>query len=58
MIAIIGDSENLASIRLHESVGFRPTGVFRSVGFKFGRWVDTILMQRDLTGEAGWTPIP
>ena len=49
MIAIIGDSGNSASIALHESQGFRLVGTFRDVGFKHGRWVDTVLMQRDLT---------
>ena len=48
MIAIIGDSANRASIRLHENAGFRHTGVFESVGWKFGRWLDTVLMQRPL----------
>jgi L-amino acid N-acyltransferase YncA len=48
MIAIIGDSGNLPSIRLHESLGFHSVGVLRAVGFKFGRWVDTVLMQREL----------
>lgn len=48
MIAVIGDSANRASIRLHENAGFRHTGVFQSVGWKFGRWLDTVLMQRPL----------
>lgn len=48
MIAIIGNSENIASLRLHERMGFRHVGVFESVGFKHGRWVDTVLMQRAL----------
>jgi phosphinothricin acetyltransferase len=48
MIAVIGDSGNIASIALHEALGFRRTGVFQSVGFKFGRWVDSVLMQRAL----------
>jgi len=48
MIAVIGDSGNLASIRLHEHFGFRHVGVLQGVGFKFGRWVDTVLMQREL----------
>ena len=52
MIAVIGGSDNVASIGLHESLGFRFIGTFRSVGFKFGRWVDTVLMQRELgTGD-------
>lgn len=48
MVAIIGDSGNTASIGLHEEFGFRHVGVLRSVGFKFERWVDTVLMQREL----------
>ena len=48
MIAIIGDSGNAASIGLHEQFGFRLAGTLRGVGFKFGRWVDTVLMQRAL----------
>jgi len=48
MIAVIGDSENRASIALHEKFGFRPAGELRSVGYKFGRWIDTVRMQRAL----------
>ena len=49
MIAVIGDSANVASIRLHESAGFRHVGVLRCVGFKFDRWLDTVVMQLELT---------
>jgi len=48
MIAVIGDSGNAASIGLHQNFGFREVGTLRSVGFKFDRWVDTVLMQREL----------
>jgi phosphinothricin acetyltransferase len=48
MVAVIGDSANAGSIGLHEALGFRRVGVLRNVGFKFGRWVDTVLMQRPL----------
>nr|WP_236589038.1 GNAT family N-acetyltransferase [Ramlibacter aurantiacus] len=48
MVAVIGDSANHASIRLHESLGFRRVGVLVDVGFKHGKWVDTVLMQRRL----------
>ncbi len=48
LIAVIGDSGNAASIRLHETAGFRHIGVFQSVGWKFSRWLDTVLMQRQL----------
>ena len=48
MLAIIGDSGNAPSIGLHRALGFRRAGLLRSVGFKFGRWVDTVVMQRTL----------
>jgi phosphinothricin acetyltransferase len=48
MIAVIGDSANLASIGLHRALGFEMTGTFHAIGLKFGRWVDTVLMQRSL----------
>ena len=51
MIAVIGDSGNIASIRLHERFGFRYAGVLRSVGFKFERWLDTVLMQLELRSQ-------
>jgi L-amino acid N-acyltransferase YncA len=55
MIAVIGDSAQTASIALHERAGFRPVGTLRSVGFKFDRWLDTVLMQRGL-GEDDRAP--
>lgn len=45
MFAVIGDSENVGSIGLHLSLGFRQVAVLKSVGFKFGRWLDTVTMQ-------------
>lgn len=48
MIAVIGGSDNVASIRLHERFGFTTVGVLRGVGFKFGEWLDTTLLQRAL----------
>ncbi|MDB6144702.1 MAG: phosphinothricin N-acetyltransferase [Pseudomonas sp.] len=57
MVAIIGNSENHASIRLHERLGFRHVGVFESVGFKHGRWVDTLLMQRSLGDGSQTSPL-
>ncbi|HKE28979.1 MAG TPA: GNAT family N-acetyltransferase [Bryobacteraceae bacterium] len=48
MIAIIGDSENAASIRLHQSAGFTHVGTLRNVGLKFDRWLDTVIMQKAL----------
>jgi L-amino acid N-acyltransferase YncA len=48
MIAVIGDSANRPSIGLHRRMGFQPVGTYRSVGFKFGRWLDSVLMQKEL----------
>lgn len=48
MIAVIGDSANAASVGVHAAVGFRHVGTFQNVGLKFGRWLDTVLMQRSL----------
>lgn len=52
MMAVIGDSGNAASIGLHRAMGFSVGGVCRSVGFKHGRWVDTVWMQRSLSTGA------
>jgi phosphinothricin acetyltransferase len=48
MVAVIGDTANESSIRLHEACGFSHVGTLRDVGFKFGRWLDTVLMQRSV----------
>jgi L-amino acid N-acyltransferase YncA len=48
MLAVIGNSRNSASLALHRRLGFTAVGTFTSVGFKLGRWVDTVLMQRPL----------
>jgi phosphinothricin acetyltransferase len=56
MIAIIGDSANAASIELHRAAGFRVVGTFDNVGFKFGRWLDSVLMQRPLGRGAETMP--
>ena len=48
MIAVVGDSANAGSIELHRRAGFRMVGTFDNVGFKFGRWLDSVLMQRPL----------
>lgn len=55
LTAVIGDSAQSASIGLHASLGFVRAGVLRSVGYKFGRWVDTVIMQRPL-GTGDGTP--
>ena len=52
MVAVIGDSAQLPSIRLHQGCGFEMIGTIKSIGFKFGRWLDSVLMQRPLgTGD-------
>jgi phosphinothricin acetyltransferase len=56
MIAIIGDTGNAASIALHRRHGFRLVGTLTAVGFKLGRWVDTVLMQRALGPGAAAPP--
>lgn len=56
IVAVIGDSANCASIGLHKSLGFREVGVLRSVGFKFDRWVDSVLMQRALAAGDSTPP--
>lgn len=48
VIAVIGDSANAASIELHRNLGFAMIGTFRSVGYKFGRWLDSVLMQKEI----------
>jgi phosphinothricin acetyltransferase len=48
MLAVIGDAENKGSIGVHASMGFEHTGVLKSSGWKFGRWLDVVLMQRQL----------
>jgi L-amino acid N-acyltransferase YncA len=48
MIAVIGDSDNVGSIGVHASLGFHMVGTLRSVGIKFGRWLDVVTMQRPL----------
>lgn len=55
VVAVIGDSGNTPSIALHRACGFEMTGTFRSIGFKHGRWLDTVLMQRAL-GTGDTTP--
>lgn len=55
LVAVIGDSANTGSRRLHEAAGFDLVGTLRAVGFKHGRWLDTVLMQRAL-GDGDRTP--
>lgn len=56
MFAVIGDADNVGSIGLHVSLGFRQVGRLRAAGFKFGRWLDSITMQRAL--GAGDSDVP
>jgi L-amino acid N-acyltransferase YncA len=56
MVAVIGGRETLASIRLHEALGFAHVAVCEAVGFKFGRWIDIVLMQRALGAGAQTAP--
>lgn len=55
MVAVVGDSENTASVGVHRAAGFDMVGTLKSVGWKHGRWLDIVLMQRPL-GEANTTP--
>jgi phosphinothricin acetyltransferase len=56
MIAVIGDFGHAASIRLHHAAGFQRVGTVTDVGYKFGRWLDTVLMQRPLGPGSGVPP--
>lgn len=61
MVAVIGDEDSKGSIALHRSVGFELVGVLKGVGYKHGRWLSTVLMQRPLAGgmdESPTRPIP
>ena len=56
MLAVIGDSANAASIGVHAALGFEHTGVLKSSGWKFGRWLDVVIMQRALGRGAASAP--
>lgn len=56
LVAVIGDSGNVASIGLHTALGFEPAGVGRSLGYKHGRWVDIVWLQKALNGGDGGHP--
>jgi len=56
MIAVIGDSANVASVALHRALGFRRVGTLKDVGWKFDRWLDTVIMQRSLGPGADRPP--
>jgi phosphinothricin acetyltransferase len=50
LVALVGDSDNTASLRLHAAAGFHRVGVLEAVGFKHGRWLDAVWMQREING--------
>ena len=56
MIAVIGDSENAGSIALHERCGFQHAGRFNGIGYKFGRWLDSVQMMRALGAGSSSAP--
>ena len=56
MIAVIGDSANAGSIGVHTKTGFQMIGTHPNVGLKFGRWLDTVMMQRALGDGATTLP--
>ena len=56
MIAVIGDSENVGSIALHERCGFQHAGRFNGIGYKFGRWLDSVQMMRTLGAGSNTAP--
>lgn len=55
VMAVIGDSANVGSVGLHRSVGFEQAGLIQSCGWKFGRWLDIVLMQKAI-GDGDRTP--
>ena len=55
MLAVIGDADNAASIGVHQALGFEHSGVLHAAGWKFGRWLDVVMMQRRL-GAGETTP--
>jgi L-amino acid N-acyltransferase YncA len=60
MVAVIGDEESRGSIGLHRTLGFEPVGILKGIGYKHGRWLSTVLMQRALgrgTGEPPTRPL-
>jgi phosphinothricin acetyltransferase len=57
MLAVIGDADNTPSIRLHAALGFHRVGLLETVGNKFSRWLDVVLMQRAL-GPGSAAPAP
>lgn len=58
LIAVIGDSANAGSVGVHRACGFAPVGVFKSCGWKFGRWLDIVLMEKPLGAGDSTPPEP
>jgi phosphinothricin acetyltransferase len=56
MVAVIGDEDSKGSIALHQSLGFELVGILKGVGYKHGRWLSTVLMQRSLAGGTAQPP--
>ena len=56
LVAVIGDSQNAGSLGLHRALGFEPCGALRAVGWKHGRWLDVVMMQKKLNGGAAAGP--
>jgi L-amino acid N-acyltransferase YncA len=56
MLAVIGDSANLGSIGVHRTLGFEEVGVMQAAGWKFGRWLDVVIMQKSLGRGASTEP--
>jgi L-amino acid N-acyltransferase YncA len=55
LIAVIGDSANKGSVGVHRALGFQPVGVIQSCGWKFGKWLDIVLMEKQI-GAGDSTP--
>lgn len=58
IIGAVGDSANKASLALHRSHGFEQAGCYQEVGYKFGRWLDVVLMQLDLSPNSAPPTMP
>ena len=57
MLAVIGDSQNVGSIGVHRALGFAHTGTIEAAGWKFDRWLDVVVMQRQLGPGAATAPV-
>ena len=56
MLAVIGDSANAGSVGVHRACGFEDAGLLKAAGWKFGRWLDVVLMQKALGEGAATEP--